>query len=154
MFGLDYTYPKSPAGWNIIHNGIRNTLLREICNKKDTPEDKEKAINEFFNKIYVMANKKVFPFETTDKINLTNIVSSTFIGMVKNFHIEQNKICYDGKVFQIARTDSNGVKYDSNGLALTAKGGAKFDLSKSMYDYSDPKDATNFSILKNHLKKA
>lgn len=154
MFGLDYTYPRSTAAWNIVHRGIRNTLLKEITNTKGSTEDNEKTINEFFNKIYVMVTKRVFPFESPEKIDLHNIVSATFIAKVQNFHIDEHKkICYEGVVFHVARTDTNGIKYNDNGLALTAKGGVKFDMGKSMYDYSDPKDATNFSIIKNSIKK-
>lgn len=150
-FGLDYHYPKSDTGWGIIHKGIKNVLLKEVCDSKLSIEDNEKRLNEYFNKVYQMAMKKIFPFETSEKIDLTNICSATIVAKVMNYHIETNKIVYEGVVFNITRTDANGVKYDGE-LAVTAQGGAKFDLSKSMYDYPNTQDANNFSKLKNRIK--
>ena len=150
-FGIDYHYPKSDAAWGIIHKGIKNVLIKEVCDHKLSIEENEKRLNDYFNRIYVMANKRVFPFETPEKIDFTNICSATIVAKVLNYHIETSKIVYDGVVFNVTRTDANGVKYDGD-LAVTAQGGVKFDLAKSMYDYQDPKDANNFSKLKNAIK--
>ena len=150
-FGIDYHYPKSDAAWGIIHKGIKNVLIKEVCDHKLSIEENEKRLNDYFNRIYVMTNKRVFPFETPEKIDFTNICSATIVAKVLNYHIETSKIVYDGVVFNVTRTDANGVKYDGD-LAVTAQGGVKFDLAKSMYDYHDPKDANNFSKLKNAIK--